>query len=592
MWTVLILFGMILFFITGWLRADLVALIGLLSLVLTNQLTPGEAMAGFSNSVVLMIAGLFIVGAGLFHSGLAERLSSALIPYANGSETRLFYLFMLTVALLSSVMSNTGTVALLIPVVMAMSRQIKRSAKTYLMPLAFFSSIGGTMTLIGTPPNLVAAESLRGLIDVPIGFFSLFPIGAVVMVVGLLYFRLVGNRLLDDDRSRGWDGGGATETINPNVYVLSIDKVHPLIGKRLSELKWSRDGIIVLKERMKGIGKQYETARADTVLRAGSILVSGDEQRVRSLSERQHLPFQKVEATSVYDKTGGIAMFTIPGSSQLVGRCLHESQLRNEYHVNVLRVIRPQEEIAQVRLKDLPLKQGDLLMVQGKWEDLERVEQEARLLLSNERVTDIANRTVSSHHQLAAGMIMVMMMTLFVFEWVDPTVAVWLAALAMVMSGAVRHLDIAYQSIQWSSLVLIAAMIPVGTALEKAGIMTWLVDWIGRSFAGFGPAWVLVVLFLATMVLSQIISNTATAILFIPLAIALSESMGVSPVPFVIAVAISASLAFMTPFGSPTNAMVFSVGGYRFIDFVKVGVPLQLLTGIVGILMILLLFPF
>ena len=155
-----------------------------------------------------------------------------------------------------------------------------------------------------------------------------------------------------------------------------------------------------------------------------------------------------------------------------------------------------------------------------------------------------------------------------------------------------RHLDIAYQSIQWSSLVLIAAMIPVGTALEKAGIMTWLVDWIGQSFAGFGPAWVLVVLFLATMVLSQIISNTATAILFIPLAIALSESMAVSPVPFVIAVAISASLAFMTPFGSPTNAMVFSVGGYRFIDFVKVGVPLQLLTGIVGILMILFLFPF
>lgn len=426
----------------------------------------------------------------------------------------------------------------------------------------------------------------------PIGFFSLFPIGAVVMIVGLIYFRLVGNRLLEDNRSREWDGGGAIETINPNVYVLSIDEVHPLIGKRLSELKWSRDGIIVLKERVKGIGRHYETARADTVLRAGSILVSGDEQRVRSLSEQQHIPFQQVEATNVYDKTGGIVMFTIPGSSQLVGRCLHESQLRNEFHVNVLRVIRPQEEIAQVHLKDTPLKQGDLLMVQGKWDDLERVEQEARLLLSNERVTDVANRTVSSHHQLAAGVIMVMMMTLFVFEWVDPTVAVWLAALAMVMSGAVRHLDIAYQSIQWSSLVLIATMIPVGTALEKAGIMTWLVDWIGRSFAGFGPAWVLVVLFLATMVLSQIISNTATAILFIPLAIALSESMAVSPVPFVIAVAISASLAFMTPFGSPTNAMVFSVGGYRFVDFVKVGVPLQLLTGIVGILMILFLFPF
>ena len=187
---------------------------------------------------------------------------------------------------------------------------------------------------------------------------------------------------------------------------------------------------------------------------------------------------------------------------------------------------------------------------------------------------------------------MLMLLLMFIFEWVDPTVAVWVAALAMVLSGAVRQMDVAYQSIQWSSLVLIAVMIPVGTALEKAGIMGWVVEWIERTSADFGPIWVLVVLFVSTMLLSQIISNTATAILFVPLAIALAESMTVSPVPFVVAVAISASLAFMTPFGSPTNAMVFSIGNYRFMDFVKVGVPLQLITGIIGILMILILFPF
>ncbi|WP_214702753.1 MULTISPECIES: SLC13 family permease [unclassified Exiguobacterium] len=590
--TVLILLGMILFFIMGWLRADLVAVIGLLCLVLTNQLTPSEAVSGFSNSVVLMIAGLFVVGAGLFHSGLAERLASLLIPYANGSETRLFYLFMLTVTFLSSIMSNTGTVALLIPVVMAMARQIKRSAKTYLMPLAFFSSIGGTMTLIGTPPNLVAAESLRGLAEVPIGFFSLLPIGLVVMVVGLVYFRLFGNRLLDQGSSNEWAKEETKEPPSPSVYVISIEKSHPLIGKRLSDLKWSHNGILVLKERIQGIRQHYETARADTVIRAGSLLVSGDEQQVRSLSHQEQIPYKKVEAKAVNDKAGGVALFTIPASSQLVGKCIGESRLRSEFHVNVLQLIRPQEEIAHVRLKDTPLKQGDLLMVQGEWDDLERIEQDTRLLLSNERVTDVANRTVSSHHQLAAGIILLMMVVLFVFEWVDPTVAVWLAALAMILSGAVRHMDVAYQSIQWSSLVLIAAMIPVGTALEHAGVMAWLVEWIESSFAGYGPGWVLVVLFIATILLSQIISNTATAILFIPLAIALAESMAVSPIPFVIAVAISASLAFMTPFGSPTNAMVFSVGGYRFVDFIKVGVPLQLLTAFFGILMILFLFPF
>lgn len=285
-------------------------------------------------------------------------------------------------------------------------------------------------------------------------------------------------------------------------------------------------------------------------------------------------------------------MFTVPGSSQLIGKRISESQLRNHFQVNVLKIIRPQDEITHVRLKNTPLKQGDMLMVQGTWDDLERMERETHDLLSNERVTEVANRVVSRRHQLAAGIIMLMMLILFVFEWVDPTVAVWMAALAMVLSGAVRQMDTAYQAIQWSSLVLIAAMIPVGTALEKAGIMAWLVGWIEGTFADLGPTWVLVVLFVSTMILSQIISNTATAILFVPLAIALAESMSVSPVPFVIAVAISASLAFMTPFGSPTNAMVFSIGNYRFTDFIKVGVPLQLITGIVGILMILILFPF
>lgn len=589
--TAIILLGMIFFFIAGWLRADVVALIGLVCLVLTQQLTPGEAMAGFANPVVLMIAGLFVVGAGLFHSGLAERLASLLIPYAGRDATRLFYLFMLTVTLLSSVMSNTGTVALLIPVVMVMARKIKQSTNSYLMPLAFFSSIGGTMTLIGTPPNLVASEALRGLVDEPLGFFSLFPIGLVVTVVGLIYFRLFGHRLLNQDGANQWMKPKMDQPLRPNVYVMSIEKSHPLIGKQLRDLSWSHEGVIVLKERVHG-RHHHETAHADTVLRAGELLVSGEERHVRNFSEKEHIPFESIEATHVDDQTGGILMFTVPGSSQLIGKCISESQLRNHFHVNVLKVIRPQEEIAHVRLKDTPLKQGDMLMVQGTWDDLERMERETHDLLSNERVTEVANRVVSGRHQLAAGIIMLMMLILFVFEWVDPTVAVWIAALAMVLSGAVRQMDIAYQAIQWSSLVLIAAMIPVGTALEKAGIMAWLVAWIEGTFADLGPTWVLVVLFVSTMILSQIISNTATAILFVPLAIALAESMSVSPVPFVIAVAISASLAFMTPFGSPTNAMVFSIGNYRFMDFVKVGVPLQLITGIVGILMILILFPF
>lgn len=589
--TLVILTIMIIGFIGGWLRADLVALIGLLLLVLTNQLTPVEAMAGFSNSVVLMIAGLFIVGAGLFHTGLAERLGAALIPFAKGSEVRLFLVLMVTVTLLSSLMSNTGTVALLIPVVLAMSRQMGTSPAKLLMPLAFFSSIGGTMTLIGTPPNLVAAETLRNTPDGTLGFFALLPIGLVMAVVGLFYFYVIGNRLLGTSDVRA---ATMPRLAVPHVslFALSLSKGHPLIGRTLRDVNWSRDGLIVVGEQQKGMTHRFVTARADTRLTEGQVYVSGAEADVRRIAGREGVTVEHVDLKAVYGKAAGVAVFTIPTDSPLVGRCLSDSHLRNEYRLNVLQVIRPNEEIAITRLKDVPLERGDMLVAQGEWGDLERAGDETSLLLANERVTDVANRAVSERHQLAAGLIMLMMVTLLVFEWVDPTVAVWLAALAMVLTGAVRHMDVAYDSIQWSSLLLIAAMIPVGQALDNAGIMAWLVTWISDSFGQAGPVWVLVAIFLATMALSQIISNTATAVLFAPLAVSLAAALQVSPIPFVVAVAIAASLAFMTPFGSPTNAMVFGIGGYRFFDFVKVGLPLQVVTAVIAIFTILLIFPF
>lgn len=589
--TLVILTIMIIGFIGGWLRADLVALIGLLLLVLTNQLTPVEAMAGFSNSVVLMIAGLFIVGAGLFHTGLAERLGAALIPFAKGSEVRLFLVLMVTVTLLSSLMSNTGTVALLIPVVLAMSRQMGTSPAKLLMPLAFFSSIGGTMTLIGTPPNLVAAEALRNTSAGTLGFFALLPIGLVMAVVGLFYFYVIGNRLLGTSDVRA---AAMPRLAVPHVslFALSLSKGHPLIGRTLRDVNWSRDGLIVVGEQEKSVTHRFVTARAETRLIEGKVYVSGAETDVRRIAGREGVAVEQVDLKVVYGKAGGVAVFTIPTDSPLVGRCLSDSHLRNEYRLNVLQVIRPNEEIALTRLKDVPLERGDMLVAQGEWSDLERAGDETSLLLANERVTDVANRAVSERHQLAAGLIMLLMVTLLVFEWVDPTVAVWLAALAMVLTGAVRHMDVAYESIQWSSLLLITAMIPVGQALDNAGIMAWLVTWISDSFAQAGPVWVLVAIFLATMALSQIISNTATAVLFAPLAVSLAAALQVSPVPFVVAVAIAASLAFMTPFGSPTNAMVFGIGGYRFFDFVKVGLPLQVVTAVIAIFTILLIFPF
>ncbi|MCT4778050.1 MULTISPECIES: SLC13 family permease [Exiguobacterium] len=589
--TLVILTIMIIGFIGGWLRADLVALLGLLLLVLTNQLTPVEAMAGFSNSVVLMIAGLFIVGAGLFHTGLAERLGAALIPYAKGSEVRLFLVLMVTVTLLSSLMSNTGTVALLIPVVLAMSRQIGTSPAKLLMPLAFFSSIGGTMTLIGTPPNLVAAETLRNTSAGTLGFFALFPIGLVMAVVGLLYFHVIGNRLLGTNEVRP-SAMHRSAVPHISLFAFILSKGHPLIGRTIRDVNWSRDGLIVVGEQEKSVTHRFVTARAETRLIEGKVYVSGAEADVRRIARREGVAVEQVDLKAVYGKAGGVAVFTIPTDSPLVGRCLSDSHLRNEYRLNVLQVIRPNEEIALTRLKDVPLERGDMLVAQGEWDDLERAGDETALLLANERVTDVANRAVSERHQLAAGLIMLMMIALLVFEWVDPTVAVWLAALAMVLTGAVRHMDVAYESIQWSSLLLIAAMIPVGQALDNAGIMSWLVTWISDSFGQAGPVLVLVAIFLATMALSQIISNTATAVLFAPLAVSLAAALHVSPVPLVVAVAIAASLAFMTPFGSPTNAMVFGIGGYRFFDFVKVGLPLQVVTAVIAIFTILLLFPF
>ncbi|WP_214844867.1 SLC13 family permease [Exiguobacterium sp. s150] len=361
---------------------------------------------------------------------------------------------------------------------------------------------------------------------------------------------VIGNRLLDV--------GDVPESVASHpmmpplsVYAFHVQKGHPLIGRELRETLWSRHGLTVLGERRKGLAHRLHAARADTVLHEGRLLVSGAEEDVHRIARQEGLRYEHVSPRDVYGKEAGVVVFTIPADSPLIGRCLKESRLRNRYGLNVLRVIRPNEEMAMTKLKDVRLEQGDMLVAQGEWGDLEKVGDETHLLLANERVTDVANRAVSERHQLAAGIIMAAMVALLVFEWIDPTVAVWLAALAMVLTGAVRHMDVAYQSIQWSSLLLIA-----------------------------------------TMMLSQIISNTATAVLFAPLALSLASALDVSPVPLVVAVAIAASLAFMTPFGSPTNAMVFGIGGYRFFDFVKVGLPLQVVTAIIAIFTILLIFPF
>ena len=616
--TLIILLISAILFVSGKVRSDLVAICVLLALLLCQILTPAEGLSGFSNTTVIMMIGLFIVGGGIFQTGLAKMIGSKVMTLAGNSELRLFLLVMIVTSAIGMFVSNTGTVALMLPIVVSMAAAAGTSSRRLLMPLAFASSMGGMMTLIGTPPNLIVSDTLESAGFEPLAFFSFLPVGLVTLVVGILYLLPMTRTLDSKDKAKDKKKSAKSlkELVREYGVTDNLFRVHvksegsKVIGKTVVDLNIYREyGINVLElRRSTGQNRFVRTvnqqlASPDLVLKQGDVLyLSGDPDRIQRFAEDYSLRLldrhtDEVEGSSSNASLDffdiGVAEILIMPTSSMINRTIIEAGFRSKFNVNVLGIRRKMDYI----LNDLgtcKMHDGDVLLVQGAWKDIARMKNESSNWVVLGEPLEAAAKVTLDYKAPVAAAIMIAMIVMMVVDSIPvaPVTSVLLAAVMMVITGCVRSVEAAYKTINWQTIVLFAAMLPMSIALEKTGVSTAISDAIVTGLGGSGPRLLLAGIYAATSVMTIFISNTVTAVLMAPIALQCAMQIGVSPVPFMFAVTVAASMCFASPFSTPPNALVMSAGQYSFIDYVKVGLPLQILMGVVMVFVLPLLFPF
>ena len=616
--TLIILLISAILFVSGKVRSDLVAICALLALLLCQILNPTEALSGFSNTTVIMMVGLFIVGGGIFQTGLAKMIGSKVMTLAGNSELRLFLLVMIVTSAIGMFVSNTGTVALMLPIVVSMAAAAGTSSRRLLMPLAFASSMGGMMTLIGTPPNLIVSDTLASAGFEPLGFFSFLPVGLVTLVVGILYLLPATKMLTAKDKVK--DGKTAGKSLKELVKEYGVSdnlfRVHikshdsKAIGQTVVDLNIYREyGINVLElRRSTGQNRFVRTvnqqlASPDLMLKQNDVLyLSGDPEMIAKFAEDYTLRLLDNHTDEIDGSSSnasldffdiGVAEILIMPSSSMINRTIVDAGFRSKFSVNVLGIRRKKEYILN-DLGEVKMHDGDVLLVQGAWKDIARMKNEStNWVVLGEPLQEAAKVTLDYKAPIAAA-IMIAMIVMMVVDSIPvaPVTSVLLAAVLMVITGCVRSVEAAYKTINWQTIVLFAAMLPMSIALEKTGVSEMISGAIVTGLGASGPRLLLAGIYAATSVMTIFISNTVTAVLMAPIALQCAMQIGVSPVPFMFAVTVAASMCFASPFSTPPNALVMSAGQYTFMDYVKVGLPLQILMGVVMVFVLPLFFPF
>lgn len=615
--TLAILLISAIFFMSGKVRSDLVALCSLVFLVIFGILTPEEALSGFSNSVVIMMIGLFVVGGAIFQTGLAKMISSKILRLAGDSEIKLFILLMLVTSLIGAFVSNTGTVALMLPIVVSMAMSSNINTSRLLMPMAFASSMGGMMTLIGTPPNLVIDGVLAKGGYPQLTFFSFTPVGVVCLLVGILFLIPASKFLLSKKEDSDTNNTKREKSVydlvteyqlSKNLYRVQINKNSPFDGKSIKNINiYEKYHISVLEIRRKSTSNNpffktsnQEIVSADTVVYEGDILyLRGEFDNIqRMISENNVLLLdahqtEEKKPESLSFQEVGIAEVLIMPASKLVNLPIKDSKLREHFGLNILGIQRKNTYILQ-HLKDEKMHSGDILLVQGTWEHIAQLGAERSQLVVLGQPMAEASKVTLTHKAPIAALIMIMMIGAMMFDFIPiaPVTAVLIASILMVISGALRNVEAAYKTINWESVVLIAGMLPMALALEKTGVSQWVSNTLVGGLGGYSPYVLLAGIYFTTSLMTMFISNTATAVLLAPIAFQSAVSLGLNPQAFLFAVAVGASMCFASPFSTPPNALVMSAGRYTFMDYVKVGLPLQIIMGIVMVFVLPLLFPF
>ena len=617
--TLIILVITVALFIWGRVRADIVALTALAALLVLGILTPAEALAGFSSPIVIMMIGLFVVGGAIMQTGLAKLTGNKLMALSRGNETITFLLVMLVTSFIGAFVSNTGTVALMMPIIMSIAAGSGMQSSRFLMPLAFAGSLGGMLTLIGTPPNLVIDEVLTESGYQPLAFFSFFPVGIIVIAIGIIVLMPLSKIFLSKKQSGKKKKQGKSLDDLVDEYQL-LDNLHryivpsrrpsaalnengeqmDIVGKTLKDLsiqkKYGVSIIEIRNEKKSRLGlvkdvSQNMAKSSSTIQVHDTLYIIGEEEKMKRFASDYGLRKMKDVKIDFYDL--GLTEIVVMPTSNFVGLRIGDANLRKRFGINVLGVKRGDEYITD-NLIAAKLHVGDMLLVQGEWTNLAHLATDTSNWVVIDQPEKTADKVLLDYKAPVAAAIMLLMIAMMVFDFIPvaPVTAVIIAGLLTVFAGCFRNVEAAYKTINWESIVLIAAMMPMSTALEKTGASALVSQGLVESLGSMGPTALLAGIYFTTSLMTMFISNTATAVLMAPIALVAAQQVGVSPYSFLFAVTLGASMCFASPFSTPPNALVMKAGGYTFMDYVKVGLPLQIIIGVVMTFVLPLLFPY
>ena len=617
--TLIILVITVALFIWGRVRADIVALTALAALLVLGILTPAEALAGFSSPIVIMMIGLFVVGGAIMQTGLAKLTGNKLMALSRGNETITFLLVMLVTSFIGAFVSNTGTVALMMPIIMSLAAGSGMQSSRFLMPLAFAGSLGGMLTLIGTPPNLVIDEVLTESGFKPLAFFSFFPVGIIVIAIGIIVLMPLSKIFLSKKQSGKKKKQGKSLDDLVDEYQL-LDNLHryivpsrrpstaldengeqmDIVGKTLKDLsiqkKYGVSIIEIRNEKKSRLGlvkdvSQNMAKSSSTIQVHDTLYIIGEEEKMKRFASDYGLRKMKDVKIDFYDL--GLTEIVVMPTSNFAGLRIGEANLRKRFGINVLGVKRGDEYITD-NLIATKLHVGDMLLVQGEWTNLAHLATDTSNWVVIDQPEKTADKVLLDYKAPVAAAIMLLMIAMMVFDFIPvaPVTAVIIAGLLTVFAGCFRNVEAAYKTINWESIVLIAAMMPMSTALEKTGASALVSQGLVESLGSMGPTALLAGIYFTTSLMTMFISNTATAVLMAPIALVAAQQVGVSPYSFLFAVTLGASMCFASPFSTPPNALVMKAGGYTFMDYVKVGLPLQIIIGVVMTFVLPLLFPY
>lgn len=584
-----ILVGVV-FFATEYFSVDTVALLILVTLVLTGVISPTEAAEGFSNPATLTVLFMFILSGALLKTGALQYIAILISSSFKGRYVLSMTMLMLFVALISAFVNNTPVVAVFIPVVLQIARKSGIPASRMLIPLSFASIFGGMCTLIGTSTNILVSGMAEAHGLAAFGMFDLLPMGAVLLGIGALYMVLVGFRILPDRDPQ------LSSEFRESEYITDIEilTTSPDVGRAIMNSQLVAELQLDVIELTRN-GSSFNMPPGDLVLRSGDVLkVRCDLEKMRSMKERMKIlekPSVQIGEHNLDGRGSSLVELVIPANSEFEGRSLREIDFRRSFRAMPL-AIRHRQEVVHDHLYDVRMKAGDVILAEIKDHFIERMKRDTRsglnpfIMLSESAVVDFNRKQFSWVMGIMAVMVLLAALN------VVPIMVGAISAVTLLVVSRSLTMKEAYASVNWSIIFLLAGALSLGKAMDNSGLDRLMAESLTDNLQYFGPVAVLSGLYLITSLLTELMSNNATAALLAPIAIATAETLGLSPTPFLMAVTFAASASFMTPIGYQTNAMVYAAGNYRFTDFTRVGIGLNLLFWILATVLIPIIFPF